>query len=122
MFVVCVAEVLLISLIANISVTNSSKQDIVMTKLNTKSISADIIQELPSSSLTDCAISCCSRNDCQYVGMRNETSCILLSTATSVTEILFLATYEVSSRFSVSTQNINLYIKLMILKMKLLGF
>ena len=79
-----------------------------MTKLNMESISADVILELPYASLTDCAISCCPRNDCQYVGMRNETSCILLSTATNNTAISFSVTYAVSTRLKVRTQNINL--------------
>ena len=76
----------------------SWKQDIVLIKRNIENVFATVIAEFSRSNIIDCAISCCSRDDCQYTGMRNETSCVLLSTGDFYNTISLSGIYEVSVR------------------------
>ena len=69
----------------------SLKQDMVLIKRDIENITAPVIAEFSSSSLIDCATSCCLRNNCQHVGMKDVTSCVLLSAASSHTIILSLS-------------------------------
>ena len=94
------AELVLLSfLLVNLDdAVSLSEQDIILTKLHRESISATIIASLPSSILIDCAIVCCLRDDCQYIGMGNETSCVLLSNDDSSSTISLPSFYAVNAR------------------------